>query len=76
MAERPVAEIRAYFEELSGVGTGGDWYVAAFDADGKFIDDNQKIWFPITTEDYAQDEENELVAALEKQFPGAAIEVR
>ena len=49
------------------------WYVEALDSEGQFLCDSQKIWYPVDTDDFGQDEEAELVEALKAEFPDATI---
>ena len=67
-----VAILRYWWDSQCPENTG--WYVEALDADGNFLDDSMKIWFPVDTDDFSAAEEAELVAALKEQFPDATID--
>lgn len=49
------------------------WYAEALSADGEFLDDSQKVWFPVEVDRFDADEESELVSALKAEFPRAHI---
>lgn len=48
------------------------WYCQSYDADG-FVDDSQKVWWPVDVDDYSHDQRSELVTALQEAFPNATI---
>ena len=65
-----ITRITYRWDDQPGVEAG--WYCQSYDADG-FCDDSQKVWFPVSVDDYAEDEQAELVAALKEAFPNAEI---
>lgn len=49
------------------------WYCEAYDEDDNFLDDSQKVWFPIDTDYYGTGEAESLSLALTEAFPMAEI---
>lgn len=60
-----------YWDEQFGVKPG--WYVELRDAEGTVEDDSMKVWFPVDVDEFTEDQETELVAALREAFPDAEI---
>ena len=65
-----VTRVTYKWDDRPGVEAG--WYCQSFEG-GKFMDDSQKVWFPIDTDNYDEDEEDELVEALQEAYPNAEI---
>ena len=49
------------------------WYAQTW-AGSEFIDDSQKIWFPVAVDQFDRDSADDLEAALREAFPAAEIE--
>lgn len=65
-----VTRVTYRWDDQPGVEEG--WYCQSFTG-GKFMGDSQKVWFPVDVNDYDEDEEDELVEALQEAYPGAEI---
>jgi hypothetical protein len=63
-----ITRVTYRWDDQDGVGAG--WYCQSF-AGCVFVDDSQKVWYPVSVDDYA--EQAELVASLKKVFPNAEI---
>ena len=48
------------------------WYCQSFEG-REFVDDSEKVWFPLSVDNYGEDEADELVEALQEAFPNAEI---
>lgn len=64
--------VRVRWDDQAGVEPG--WYVDTYGDDG-FIDDSQKVWFPVVVDDYGKDDIGGLLLALKGAFPDATIHV-
>lgn len=51
------------------------WHVEARDALGGVVTDSQKIWFPVSVDDFTREQRPGLLAALALEFDGAEIVV-
>lgn len=58
------------WDDQSGAEPG--WYCQTFSG-GELVDDSQKIWFPVGVDQFAEDELDDLVAALRGHFPIAEV---
>ncbi len=68
--EADITRVTYRWDDQPGVEPG--WYCQSF-ADDELRDDSQKVWFPVSVDDYGADEAAELVAALQEAFPNAEI---
>ncbi len=66
-----VTRVTYRWDDRPGVEAG--WYCQSFEG-FRFMDDSQKVWFLIDVDDYDEDEEDELVEALQEAYPNAEIE--
>lgn len=66
-----ITRVTIRWDDQPGVEAG--WYCQSFEGDS-FRDDSQKVWFPVTVDDYGRDEASDLEAALREAFPHAEIE--
>lgn len=71
MAAETITRVTYRWDDQPGVTPG--WYAETWD-DRRIIDDSQKVWFPVTVDDYGHDQEGALRDALCEAFPGADIE--
>lgn len=67
-----VSRVRYWWDDRQGVEAG--WYCETYDADGDLRDDSQKVWFPVSVDEFAHNQADELEAALKEAFPGAELE--
>lgn len=67
---REATLIKYRWDAQAGVEPG--WYCESYNEAGEMIDDSQKVWWPIDVDQY--ETEPELVAALHRAFPDAAVE--
>jgi hypothetical protein len=65
-----ITRVTYRWDDQPGVEAG--WYCQSF-AGNEFRDDSQKVWFPVSVDDFGRDEADELVAALSEAFPAAEI---
>lgn len=70
MATTTITRVTCRWDDQPGVNPG--WYCESHDADGR-VDDSQKVWFPVSVDDYGHDEADDLRAALAEAFPAAEI---
>jgi hypothetical protein len=66
-----VTRVTYRWDDQPGVDAG--WYCQSFDEGNELMDDSQKVWFPVNVDNYGEDEEDELVEALQEAFPHAEI---
>ena len=65
-----ITRVTCRWDDQPGVEPG--WYCESWNGD-TMIDDSQKVWFPVSVDDYGRDQTGELTAALVEVFPGAEI---
>ncbi len=66
-----VTRVTYRWDDQPGFDAAG-WYCQSFE-DNQFMDDSEKVWFPVRVDNYSEDEEDELVEALQEAFPNAKI---
>lgn len=66
-----ITRVTYRWDDQPGVSPG--WYCESWSSDGTMQDDSQKIWFPVTVDDYTQAQEAGLREALREAFPAADI---
>ena len=71
MANMTITRVTCRWDDRPGVEPG--WYCETFDGN-RMMDDSQKVWFPVSVDDFGREEEDVLVTALREAFPGAEIE--
>lgn len=72
--EATITRVGGYWDDQPGVEPG--WYLMAFDRDGDMVDDSQKVWFPVTADNFGRGDRKGLTAALREAFPGAEIQIQ
>ncbi len=73
MSTATITRVTVRWDDQCGVEPG--WYCETYDADGDFIDDSQKVWFPVRVDSYSRRQFAGLRKALQSAFPGAEIVV-
>lgn len=68
-----ITRVTYRWDDQPGVEPG--WYCESWDGD-RMVDDSQKVWFPVTVDDFGRDQAGELADALREAFPGAEIVAR
>ena len=69
-ATNEITRVTYRWDDQPGVEPG--WYCESW-AGSRMIDDGQKIWFPVSVDEYTEAERSDLVAALREAFPAAEI---
>lgn len=65
-----VTRVTYRWDDQPGIDAG--WYCQSFEGN-EYMDDSQKVWFPVSVDDYGEDEAGEMVEALQEAFPNAEI---
>jgi hypothetical protein len=65
-----ITRVTYRWDDQPGVEAG--WYAESWAGDER-IDDSQKVWFPVSVDDYDRAEADELEAALREAYPAAEI---
>lgn len=70
MTTTDVTRVTYRWDDQPGVDAG--WYCQSFEGD-KFMDDSQKVWFPVSVDHLRRSDVDALVQALQEAFPHAEI---
>ncbi len=71
MTTATITRVTYRWDDQPGVEAG--WYCESWDG-AVWIDDSQKVWFPVVVDSYDHDRADELEAALREAFPAAEVE--